>query len=64
VAKRRFTISAVLPGYTAPSNEWRRRVHAAVLEAQTSRGVGYRDSDPLELRIALYLGNRPLDPLV
>jgi hypothetical protein len=61
VAKRRFTISAVLPGYTAPSNEWRRRVHAAVLDAQTSRGVGYRESDPLELRIALFLGNRPLD---
>ncbi len=61
MAKRRFTISTVLPGYAAPSNEWRRRVHAAVLEAQTSRGVGYRDGDPLELRIALFLGNRPLD---
>ena len=53
MAKRRFTISTVLPGYAAPSNEWRRRVHAAVLEAQTSRGVGYRDSDPLELRIEI-----------
>jgi len=61
VAKRRFTITAVLPGYTAPSNEWRRRVHSAVLDAQTSRGVGYRESDRLELRIALFLGQRPLD---
>ena len=48
-------------GYTAPSNEWRRRVHSAVLDAQTSRGVGYRESDRLELRIALFLGQRPLD---
>ena len=61
VAKRRFTISAVLPGYAAPSNEWRRRVHSAVLDAQTSRGVGYRESDRLELRIALFLGQRALD---
>ena len=61
MAKRRFTITAVLPGYTAPSNEWRRRVHSAVLDAQTSRGVGYRESDRLELRIALFLGQRPLD---
>jgi len=61
VAKRRFTISATLPAYAPPRNEWRRRVHAAVLEAQTFRGVGYRESDRLELRIALFLGSRPLD---
>ena len=61
MAKRRFTITAVLPGYTAPSNEWRRRVHSAALDAQTSRGVGYREGDRLELRIALFLGQRPLD---
>jgi hypothetical protein len=36
-------------------------VHAAVLEAQTFRGVGYRESDRLELRISLYLGSRNLD---
>ncbi len=61
MAKRRFTISAVLPAYTSPRNEWRRRVHAAVLEAQTSRGVGYHESDRLELRIALMLGTHALD---
>jgi len=61
VAKRRFTISATLPAYAPPRNEWRRRVHAAVLEAQTFRGVGYREGDRLELRISLYLGSRPLD---
>jgi hypothetical protein len=61
MAKRRFTIGAVLPAYTSPRNEWRRRVHAAVLEAQTSRGVGYHESDRLELRIALMLGTRALD---
>ncbi|HKW78861.1 MAG TPA: hypothetical protein VJQ09_07145 [Candidatus Limnocylindria bacterium] len=60
MAKRRFTISATLPGYAPPRNEWRRRAHAAVLEAQTFRGVGYRESDRLELRVAI-LGPRTLD---
>ncbi len=61
MAKRRFTITATLPAYAPPRNEWRRRVHAAVLEAQTFRGVGYREGDQLELRVALHLGARALD---
>lgn len=61
MAKRRFTISATLPSYAPPRNEWRRRVHAAVLEAQTFRGVGYRESDQLELRASIFLPSRPLD---
>src|SRR5256885_13450852 len=60
MARRRFTFSALLPPYAPPRNEWRRRVHAAVLEAQASRGVGYSESDRLEVRIELYLGSRPL----
>jgi hypothetical protein len=60
MAKRRFTISATLPAYLPPRNEWRRRVHAAVLEAQTFRGVGYRENDQLELRVSLF-GPRDLD---
>jgi hypothetical protein len=35
-------------------------VHGAVLEAQASRGVGYSEADRLEIRIELFLGNRPL----
>lgn len=61
MAKRRFSISTALPGYARPRNEWRRRVHAAVLDAQTRRGVGYRDADRLEIRITLFLRERPLD---
>jgi len=61
VAKRRFSITVPLPGYTRPRNEWRRRVHASVLDAQTRRGVGYRDADRVEVRITLFLGERPLD---
>jgi hypothetical protein len=61
VAKRRFTISATLPQYAPPRNEWRRKVHAAVLEAQTVRGVGYRESDQLELRASIFLPSRALD---
>ncbi|TMC77842.1 MAG: hypothetical protein E6J09_06155 [Chloroflexi bacterium] len=60
MAKRRFTFSAVLPPYAPPRNEWRRRVHAAVLESQAGRGVGYSESDRLEVRIELFLGSRPL----
>ena len=60
MAKRRFTISATLPVYLPPRNEWRRKVHAAVLEAQTFRGVGYREGDQLELRVSLF-GPRDLD---
>lgn len=36
-------------------------MHAAVLEAQTFRGVGYRESDQLELRVSIFLASRPLD---
>ena len=60
MAKRRFTFSATLPPYVPPRNEWRRRVHAAVLESQAGRGVGYSENDRLEVRIELYLGSRPL----
>jgi len=61
MAKRRFTIGATLPAYAPPRNEWRRRIHAAVLDAQTFRGVGYRESDQLELRLSIFLGHRNLD---
>ena len=61
MAKRRFSISVPLPAYARPRNEWRRRVHGAVLDVQTRRGVGYRESDQLEVRISLPLGDRALD---
>ncbi|HET8569159.1 MAG TPA: hypothetical protein VFM93_09255 [Candidatus Limnocylindria bacterium] len=61
MAKRRFSIVVPLPGYASPRNEWRRRVHAAVLDAQTRRGVGYRDADRLEVRLIVHLGGRALD---
>jgi hypothetical protein len=60
VAKRRFSITVRLPAYARPRNEWRRRVHASVLEALARRGVGYRDGDRLELRLSLALDGRPL----
>jgi hypothetical protein len=60
MAKRRFSIVVQLPAYARPRNEWRRRVHAVVLEALARRGVGYHDADRLELRLALALDGRPL----
>ena len=60
MAKRRFSIVVQLPGYARPRNEWRRRVHAAVLEALARRGVGYHDADRLEIRLTLALDGRPL----
>ncbi len=59
--KRRFSIGVQLPAYARPRNEWRRRVHAAVLEALARRGVGYQDADRLEIRLQLALDARPLD---
>ena len=58
--KRRFSITVPLPAYARPRNEWRRRVHAAVLEALARRGVGYGDADRLEIRLSLALDTRPL----
>lgn len=60
MAKRRFSVVVQLPAYARPRNEWRRRVHAAVLEGLARRGVGYHDADRLELRVALALDGRPL----
>jgi hypothetical protein len=60
MAKRRFSIVVELPAYARPRNEWRRRVHAAVLEELARRGVGYVDADRLEVRLALALESRPL----
>jgi hypothetical protein len=60
MAKRRFSIVVELPGYARPRNEWRRRVHAAVLDELARRGVGYQDADRLELRLALALEGRSL----
>lgn len=60
MAKRRFSIVVELPGYARPRNEWRRRVHAAVLGELAGRGVGYHDADRLELRLTLALEGRPL----
>ncbi|MBI2324815.1 MAG: hypothetical protein HYY42_05580 [Chloroflexi bacterium] len=60
MAKRRFSIVVQLPAYARPRNEWRRRVHAAVLEELARRGVGYQDADRLELRLALALDGKPL----
>ena len=60
MAKRRFSITLQLPAYARPRNEWRRRVHAAALEALARRGVGYHDADRLELRLSMALDERPL----
>ena len=60
MAKRRFSIVVDLPGYARPRNDWRRRVHAAVLEELARRGVGYQDADRLELRLTLALEGKPL----
>lgn len=60
MAKRRFSIVVRLPAYARPRNEWRRRVHAVVLEELARRGVGYGDADRLEVRLALALDGKAL----
>ena len=59
MAKRRFTISATLPAYAPPRNEWRRRVHAAVLEALLTNDEVNVTNEAATLRGAY---NRPAPP--
>ena len=75
MAKRRFSITVQLPAYSRTRNEWRRKGHTAVLEAQTRRGVDWLDVheidervkdlvDALEGRIAGPRSRRRIAPIV
>ena len=44
-----------LPSYEAPRNEWRERMHEAILQEVETRGVVYSTEDKLEVHLRLYL---------
>jgi hypothetical protein len=58
--KRRLSLRIRIPQYQAPRNEWRKRLHAAILDKQRERGVRYTDQDRLEVRVRLYFDQRSL----
>ena len=55
MAKTRRTITAVLPGYQRNRGQWRRAIHATVLQAAEKAGVRYDPADSLEVVVLLFL---------
>lgn len=55
MAKRRRTISTVLPTYQRDRQQWRREILECVLRAARSAGVEYDRDDHLEVVVLLYL---------
>jgi hypothetical protein len=60
VAKRRLKLHVRIPPYRPKRNSWRRKLHQAIIAAQTQRRVKYRPDDVLELDIRLYMQTRDL----
>jgi hypothetical protein len=56
--KRPLKITARIPAYRYPRNEWRKAIHQAV-QRRAGR-VQYEDSDKLEVEILLYMEKRGL----
>lgn len=53
--KRRLSLTIPLPPYASPRNTWRRKIHAAALEAKIQRNVIYAKDDRLEVHVVLDL---------
>jgi Holliday junction resolvase RusA-like endonuclease len=59
--KRRLTLHVRIPPYGPPRNEWRRKLHRAIVAEQKRRHVRYGKADRLELDIKLYIPGRSLE---
>ena len=60
MAKRRTKLAIRIPPYQMPRNTWRHKIHRiASLEAKRAE-VSYQSADKLELKVRLYLKDRPL----
>ena len=60
MAKRKIKLTIRIPPYEPPRNTWRQKIHRIVsLEAERAE-VSYRSTDKLELKVRLYLKDRPL----
>ena len=60
MAKRKNKLTVRIPPYEVPPNSWREKINRmALLEAERAE-VSYRSTDKLQLKICLYLKERPL----
>ncbi|OGK82671.1 MAG: hypothetical protein A2X53_08810 [Candidatus Rokubacteria bacterium GWA2_70_23] len=52
--KRPMKLSIRIPEYAPPRNTWRKAIHRAVVERQSTSPVRYEPTDRLELSLRLY----------
>ena len=55
MAKRRLKLHVRIPPYRPTRNSWRRKLHRAIVAAQTQHRVKYAPDDLLELDVRLYM---------
>ena len=55
MAKQPLSLKIRLPRYESPRNEWRKKLHASIMTALTTKGIEYTTDQKLELHITLYL---------
>lgn len=60
MVKRPLKLSVRIPPYHAPRNEWRRKIHRAVLRKLKESTVAYDGRDKFEVEIRLYMNDSEL----
>ena len=53
--KRPLKLHVRIPSYRSPRNEWRRLIHAAIVDAQSRSTARYNATDRLEVAVRLYM---------
>lgn len=60
MAKPSKTLRLRIPEYMTPRLRWRKLIAAQAQRERDRRGVEYREDEPLELRVRLYLEGQGL----
>jgi len=60
MAKRSLKLSVRIPNFMTDARDWRRAIHAAIVEAQDQSNVRYSGTDKLEVEIRFHLRNPKL----
>lgn len=53
--KRPLKLHVRIPSYRGPRNEWRRLIHAAIVDAQSRSTARYNATDRLEVAVLFYM---------
>lgn len=61
MAKPPSTVEVRIPPYQHPANDWRREIHATVIEERNRRGIIYSADDELELWVRFYFREPKVD---